>query len=145
MTDETTTAKVEVMDVLSKWSLALWNRDLEALGRCYAEDVRVFDLGAQMTGFNKLRALWETCLPYFPSSIGVERKDLQLSIGSDMAVATFYSRLTGMASDHPSAKSWLRTTVCLSKQSGEWKIIHDHVSLPVDCGAEKPTYIMDIT
>jgi hypothetical protein len=24
-----------------------------------------------------------------------------------------------------------------------WKIFHDHFSLPVDCEAEKPTYIFD--
>lgn len=60
-----------------------------------------------------------------------------------MAVATFFSRLTGMAPDHPSAKSWLRTTVCLRELSESRKIIHDHMSLPVACGAEKPTYILD--
>ncbi len=48
-----------------------------------------------------------------------------------------------METDHPSAKSWFRATVCLQKIGGDWKIAHEHASFPVDCGAEKPTYILD--
>jgi ketosteroid isomerase-like protein len=140
---ETTDLEQEVMRVLENWSNALRAKDLDALGRCYAEDVRVFDLGARMVGYDNLRALWESCLPYFPNPIGTERKDIQIMAVPGMAPVTFLSRLIGMESDHPSAKSWLRTTVCLRKVGDEWKIVHDHISLPVDCGAEKPTHIFD--
>ena len=143
MANETMAAEADVLNLLDRWSQALWNKDLEALRACYAEDVRVFDLGTQVEGYPGLRALWEWCLPYFPNPIGTERKDIQLSVTPEMALATFYSRLTGMESEHPSAKSWLRTTVCMRRIDGEWTIIHDHLSLPVDCGAEKPTYILD--
>lgn len=83
---------------------------------------------------------------YTPMSafdFGNQRQDVQIVAGTELAVATFYSRLTGMDSDHPSAKSWFRTTVCLRKVGETWKTFHDHVSLPVDCGAGKPTYLLD--
>jgi len=143
MTDNKTVVEAEVTSGQARCSHAIWKEDLEALRSCYADDVRVFDLGAQFTGCDQLSALWGSCFPYFANPIGTERKDIQLTVNPDMAVATFLSRLTGMESDHPSAKSWLRTTVCLRKLVDGWKIIHDHISLPVDCSAEKPPYILD--
>lgn len=143
MEDNSTDVEADVTSVLDIWSRALWDEDLEALRSCYADDARVFDLGAQSTGYDQLSALWESCFPYFANPIGTERKDIQLTVSPDLAVVTFLCRLTGMESDHPSAKSWLRITVCLRNLGNSWKIVHDHISLPVDCGAEKPTYILD--
>lgn len=143
MSTEATHVESEVMGVLAAWSEALANRDLDALAMCYSDDVRVFDIGTQTIGYDKLRELWKSCFSYFPKPIGTERKDIQTTVGTDVAVVTFLSRMTGMESDHPSAKSWIRATVCMKKTGGEWKIIHDHASFPVDCGAEKPTYIFD--
>lgn len=143
MADTATPLEVEVVNSLDRLSAALREKDLDALSRCYDQDVRVFDLGMQLNGFADLRALWESCFPYFPNPIGTERKDLQLSTSPDVAIATFLSRVTGMETDHPSARSWLRTTLCMRKLDGDWKIFHEHISLPVDCATETLSYIMD--
>ena len=92
------------------------------------------------------RALWDKdleCFPYFANRIGTEREDIELTVSSELAFVTFLSRPVRTESDNPSAKSWLRTSVCLKKLGDGWKVIRDHISLPVDCGAEKPTYILD--
>ena len=143
MESQLKSAEQEVMAVLEAWSAALYHKDLDALAKCYAKGVQVFDIGAQAVGYDKLRGLWESCFPYFPNPIGTQRKDVQATVGDDVAVVAFYSRLTGMESDHASAKSWIRSTVCLKKMDGQWKIFHEHASFPVDCGAEKPTYLFD--
>ena len=136
-------AEQEVLAVLEAWSRALHGKDLEALSRCYEPGVRVFDLNTGCEGFDELRALWEQCLPFFPRPIGTQRRDLRVEVGSDMALATFHSRLTGMDGDHPSTRSWLRTTVVLRQGPEGWRILHDHFSLPVDCENEKPVYLLE--
>lgn len=141
MPNEKSTA--EVSKVLDRWSDALRVKDMNVFSECYADDVRVFDLETQLTGFSKLQALWESCLPHFPNPIGVHREDVRISATDEMAVATFYSRLTGMTTDHQAVKAWMRTTVCLQNLGGKWKIIHDHFSMPVDFASEKPGYIHD--
>lgn len=135
--------EAEIMNVFARWDGALRVKDLAALEECYMPDVTVFDIGAQLVGYDKLRALWESCLQYFPNPIECERKDLRIEASGSMAVVTCLSRLSGMESDHPSARSWFRATTCLRKTEGVWRILHEHGSFPVDCGAEKPTYIMD--
>jgi uncharacterized protein (TIGR02246 family) len=139
--DQPTTG--EIKRAFERWDTALREKDLDALAQCYVPDVVVYDIGTQLVGFDKLRALWEGCFPYFPNPIGCERKDVNIQISADIAVATFLSRMSGMESDHPSARAWIRSTICLLRVDGEWRIFHEHASFPVDCGAEKPTYILD--
>lgn len=31
---------------------------------------------------------------------------------------------------HPCNQSWIRITVCYRRIEGEWKVVHEHVSLP---------------
>ena len=131
----------EIRGVLDRWTAALKQRDLDALKAEYAADVRVFDVGAQTEGFDSLRSLWEGCFPYFQHEIGVERRGLQIKASSDLAVASFFSRMTGSSSDHPASQAWMRTTVCFKKTDGQWRIFHDHLSMPTDCGSEKPVYL----
>jgi ketosteroid isomerase-like protein len=66
MTDEAE-SDAEVMAAREAWSRALWARDLDALHACYADDVRVFHVATQLEGFEPLRALWQGCLPSFPT------------------------------------------------------------------------------
>ena len=132
-----------VMELLQEWSEAIRQRDMGALAACYLEDVRVFDLGTQLEGFPALRALWESCLPYFSGPIETHRRNIRVEAGQEVAVVSFYSRLTGMQTDHPSTRAWMRTTMCLRNTPDGWKIFHDHVSMPLDCGAEKPAYLFD--
>lgn len=103
----------------------------------------LFDVGAQFTGKEEDRKIWEACFPYFVEIVGTERKDVEIHVCDDMAVAHGYSRLTGMDSTSDMAHSWLRTTVCYKKVANQWKVFYEQVSLPVDCEKEKPIYILD--
>ncbi len=133
----------EVMTLLERFDAALNKKDLDALAKCYDDNVRVFDVGAQVEGFGGLRRLWESCFPYFTKPIEIERRDINMHVNDGMAIVSFYSRIKGVETDNPAATSWLRTTMCMKKIDGAWKIVHDHISFPVNCETEKPEYIFD--
>lgn len=140
----TTTNEQQVRQVMEAWTAAVARKNLDALMKDYSDQVRVFDVGSQLEGREAYRQLWEMCFPYFEETIGIERRDTRVVAGDDVAVITFYSRLSGMKdASGPMARSWFRCTVCYQKVDGEWKSFHEHVSLPVDCMAEKPSYILD--
>jgi uncharacterized protein (TIGR02246 family) len=143
MTTDLTPPHADIVSVFERWGAALRAKDLDALAECYAPDVTVFDIGTQLVGYDQLRALWESCFPYFANPIECERRDLRIEVSADVAVATFLSRMSGMETDHPSARSWFRATTCFRKVGGSWTIFHEHASFPVDCGAEKPSYLLD--
>ena len=131
-----------VLKILDQCSEAIHVRDLDALGDCYAEDVRVFYLDSQPESFNALRSLWESAFLISPNPITVERKDIKSYASEGVAVVSSLSRLTGIGSQKISSKSWKRATVCIKKINDKWRIIHDHLSLPVDVSTEKFVYIL---
>lgn len=135
--------KNDIKLLMSSWEDSLSKKDLTTLLKDYDDEIVLFDIGSQLTGKEDYRKIWEACFPFFGESIGTERKDIAIHVCDDMAVVCGYSRLTGMASTSDMARSWLRTTVCYKKIDGEWKVFHEHVSLPVDCEKEKLLYILD--
>lgn len=126
---------------IDEWESALAAKDALDLQRDYADDVVLFDVGTQVTGRKAYGNLWEACFPYF-GTIGIERRDTRIHLSGDLAVLFGYTRLTGARSDADAAKSWLRTTVCYRRVGERWQVVHEHVSLPVDCEAEKPIYLL---
>ncbi len=129
--------------LMSSWEESLSKKDIATLLNDYDDGIVLFDVGSQFTGKEEYRKIWEACFPYFGEKIGTERKDIEIHVCEDMAVVHGYSRLTGMDSTSDMAHSWLRTTVCYKKVDNHWRVFHEHVSLPVDCEKEKPTYILD--
>lgn len=132
-----------ILVILERAADALRNKDLDALGKCYTEDVRIFDIGSESIGFGKFRELWEACLPDFPDSIETRRKDVKVTFGDGVAVVTGFVRMSGMKTDHPCNRAWIRTTTCLRKFNGHWKIFHEHASMPVDCTRDSIAYLFD--
>ena len=109
----------------------------------YADDVRIYDVGAQVDGRDAYGELRKACFPYFGSKISTERRDMRLYVGGDPAFAFGLTRLTGAQTDADAAKSWLRLTVCFRKVNGQWLVVHEHASLPLDCEVQKPIYVLD--
>jgi uncharacterized protein (TIGR02246 family) len=128
---------------LERASAALREKDLDALAGCYSPEVKIFDVGGQLTGFSSLRRLWKSCFPYFPDPIEIQRRDVRIMGSDGIAVVTCFTRLTGMTTDHPSARTWIRVTTCLKRIDGQWKIFHEHASIPVDCAQDRIDYQFD--
>ena len=40
-------------------------------------------------------------------------------------------------------QTWLRVTVCYRRIEGNWRVVHEHVSVPFDPITEKVSYITD--
>jgi ketosteroid isomerase-like protein len=135
--------KTVIQSLLKTWEDALAEKNVDELMQIYGDNVLVYDVGSQTETKADYRKLWEQCFPYFGDSIGVQRKDVACHIGADMALVTGYSRLTGMASDGDMAKSWFRMTIVFQKKDCNWKSIHEHISLPINCMEDKPVYILD--
>lgn len=124
----------EIKVAIEEWGNALKAKDLEAMHKDYAEQYRLYDVGATANGVEEVKALWQHCFPYFDKP-EIEYKDLVIEASDTMAVAYFRSRLTGLNVPMPSemANAWLRGTVCFRKVGGVWKCIHEHISFPVNC------------
>jgi ketosteroid isomerase-like protein len=64
-------------------------------------------------------------------AIGYEFPGLSVTAGADVAFCHGLIHLTGRRTDGLESDTWFRSTLCLRKVEGVWKIAHLHQSVPM--------------
>lgn len=100
----------------------------------YADDVVVFDIApplsqtaSTVSDTKRVRA-W---LATWEGPVEVRLDQVQVRVEGDTACAFDYLRMTGMKKDEGKLDMWMRSTVCLARRNGDWKVVHEHTSLPM--------------
>jgi uncharacterized protein (TIGR02246 family) len=137
------TNEEQVRELTRNWLKAVHARDAEAVMACYADDVITYDLftPTKVTGtaaYRKNYEMWFQCCQNGPPSY--EIKELDVVAGDDIAFCRSLNRMTGPNAEGTEEESWLRVTVCLRKIGGEWKVVHEHVSVPLDLQSQKGVF-----
>ncbi len=138
--------EAEIRALISRWSRALEAKDLDGLTADYAPDAMLFDVKPpyKTEGPAAIRRLWEACLPYFPESFESEHRELKISVGGDVAYCHGLHHIRPIDDPaHPAGHSWIRVTACYRKVQGSWRVVHEHVSMPVDCATGQVAPIAD--
>ncbi|HEV7644613.1 MAG TPA: nuclear transport factor 2 family protein [Pyrinomonadaceae bacterium] len=86
----------------------------------------------QFAGANEMtREKVQEWFDTFEGDLEYEAKDLMITAGEDIAYAHCLVRMAGKYAENSKPfEMWLRETICLRKQGGEWKIAHYHESVP---------------
>jgi PhnB protein len=63
--------------------------------------------------------------------IETELRDLVVKTSGDLAVAFGFLHMSGRRTNGSENDFWSRTTICLERRDGEWRIIHEHNSFPM--------------
>ncbi|MGH3360132.1 MAG: YybH family protein [Nocardioidaceae bacterium] len=134
MTTTTTKDEAEIRELVTAQVAAMRERDAERIVARYTADVVLYDLApplrqttAYATDPERVRAWFEG----FDGQIDYEVRDLETTVGSDVAYAHSLNRVT--ATPHGSPESftlWFRATYGLRKVDGDWRIAHEHESTP---------------
>lgn len=114
-------------------------KDLGALRRLYAEDVVSFDVEPplQHVGVEAKMANWERAFAFF-ATLDYEVRDLDVTIGGDIAFTHAFGRLSGtLPNGVATAGMWVRVTLCLRRVADGWTIVHDQASVPFDIATGK--------
>jgi ketosteroid isomerase-like protein len=108
--------------------------DLEGMKSIYALDIVSFDAGPplQHVGAEAKWKNWEEAFTVFQPPLGYDVRDLTLTLDGDLAFAHSFNRLSGTLKNGSRMGFWVRVTVCFRKIDGNWLIVHDHVSVPID-------------
>jgi len=80
------------------------------------------DEAAAIEAVNKWFETWETSPQY-------ETRDLAITVSGGLAYSTGLYHLTG-EQDGEHTDQWSRRTIVFERIDGEWKIVHDHESVP---------------
>ena len=136
--------EARIRRLFEEWTKAVVEKNVESLMAYYSPDVVVFDLIPPMEyrGLEAYRKSWQTGFECMPGNIEFETHDMQLTVDEETAFCHRLVRMSGTSKDGESCGCWMRWTVCLRKIDGNWRITHEHVSVP--CNPENNQALMDL-
>jgi PhnB protein len=105
-------------------------KDADGVMSHYAADRVTFDLarplissGADANGLQAWFSTWQ-------GLIGYEIRNLNITAGADTVFCHSLNRLSGTTTDGEKEDVWFRQTLCLRKIRADWRIAHQHESVP---------------
>jgi uncharacterized glyoxalase superfamily protein PhnB len=64
-----------------------------------------------------------------------------VEVDGDVAFVHGMHHFVPEPADHPAGSTWMRVTACYRRMNGEWRVAHEHVSIPFDPMTGKAVYI----
>jgi ketosteroid isomerase-like protein len=127
-------SEADIRGMLETQAEAIRSKDVDRLMALYSADVMYFDVvpPLRFAGAAALRERFTRWFDGFEGEIGMETRDLEISVAGDMAFAHFLSKTSGKLSNGREVGSWVRATSCCRRTNSGWLITHEHISLPVD-------------
>ena len=135
-------ARADIKALEERFVAAFKAKDVDAIMKAYAPDQRlvVFDVvpPRQYVGPAAYRKDWQTFLDSFEGPITVELSDLDVGADRNLAYSHSIQRVSGTDKQGKKLDLTVRVTDVYKKTRGQWLVIHEHVSVPVDLDTGKP-------
>jgi ketosteroid isomerase-like protein len=119
---------------MDKWADAIRAMDVDGVTSNYASDIASFDVRPPLrhVGAQAKKKNWVEFFAFFQGPLGYEIRDLTIAVGDDVAFWHSLNQISGTSNDGKRNDAWVRFTACFRKIDGNWLIVHDHVSVPID-------------
>ena len=127
-------SKAEIETLFADWFAASERKDLDAAMAPIAETVVSYEHSVPLE-VRDIAAMREECRNGFDRA-GPEFRwdipDLEILVRGDIAVTWGLNRMADYESGKLRSEMWSRGTRIFQRIDGAWKLIHQHVSFPVD-------------
>ena len=132
MTSQRKADEAEIRRITDAWIKGLHDKDVDAVMQYAAPDIVSFDLAPPLAsrGAARYRENLEAWFPKWDGPIDLESRDLEVTVGDDVAFTTCLNRIGGAKKEGERPDIWVRVTACLRKLDGRWKVAHEHISTP---------------
>ncbi|MGE8541974.1 nuclear transport factor 2 family protein [Acinetobacter sp. ANC 3813] len=127
----------EIMTVLERWDQAICSLDMHEIVEYCAADVSLFDVTMELCGISAYQQIWNIYKDYFRKGLKVFRDRINIYAEHDIAFVYCFSKIDVESGIPTPGISWCRTTICFKKKKDKWKIIHQHISLPISAESVK--------
>ena len=124
-----TADRAEIEALFQRLGRAHADRDADAIVEAYAPDAVIYDLAPPLGRRGMKRDSVAAWLAGWDGPIQIDARDVDLTVDGDVAFASALNRMRGRQSGEDQ-DLWYRTTMCLRKTNGRWRIVHDHSSVP---------------
>lgn len=125
----------KIRQMIDEWLSAVKDKDVDRLMTLYAPDVVVYDVPPplQQKGADAHRQNFEKWFAGMPGRTTSAIRDLRIVANENIAFAHCLNHISNAPPDSKTAvDNWVRVTVCFENIGGEWKVTHEHLSMPID-------------
>ncbi|PSJ47636.1 DUF4440 domain-containing protein [Zobellella endophytica] len=124
-----TTDRAEIESVLQRLTKAHADHDADTIADAYAPDAVIYDLAPPLGRRGIDRDYIDAWLAGWEGPIQLDSRDIDLAIEGTLAFVSALNRMQGRQGG-AEQDMWYRTTLCLRKADGRWRIVCDHTSVP---------------
>jgi len=137
--DQSAEAAKQIRQLFDNWAKAFDAKNVDGVMVMYAPTVTAFDIvpPLQFRGADAYRKDYSEFFGQFSGPVHVETPDMQIQVSGDTAFAYGLERLTGTTTKGDAVDMWLRYTEGLKRIDGEWRVVHEHISVPADMATGK--------
>lgn len=131
---ENQTDEARIRELTNEWERAIGAKDLDRIMSQYAADVLAFDAVGplQFKGAEAYRQHWQNCFEFCQGEGFFEISELDVHASADLAYSHFLSHCGGTNEKGEMQTGWMRSSRCWRRQGGDWKVVHEHFSMPFD-------------
>ena len=124
----------ELRELFEAWFDASERKDVDAQMEPIAEDIVSYEHEPpqERRGIDAVRAVCAAGMEYQTGEFRWDIPDLQIRIIGDTAVTWGLNRMRNVAPDGTVREDWSRGTRVFERRGGRWRMVHQHVSFPVD-------------
>ena len=130
MQDSKITDEAQIRALINQRATALHAKDAQAVLSCLAADFIGFSLAPPLISTMTDAKAYEAWFATWQGPIGTEIRDLTIAVSGDLGVSHSLNLMTGTAAGGHEVKLWYRQTLSFRKVGGQWKIAHEHDSVP---------------
>lgn len=124
-----------IQQLAAQWAAAVASQNMEQIMAFYADELIAYDAVAQLQFIGKTayRAHWQKCMEFCAGGHSkFELRDLKIQQNDPIAFSHALVYCEGRNEKGETQGCWMRLTQGWQKQQGQWRIIHDHFSVPFD-------------
>ncbi|MGC1696785.1 MAG: nuclear transport factor 2 family protein [Pseudolabrys sp.] len=124
------TAESQIRALIEAWAAAVRRHDLPAILAHHQQDIVMFDVPPplQSRGMEEYKKTWDLFFKYHKPSQTFDIEELEITAGEHVAFAVAIMRCV---SPQPGGFPF-RLTIGLRKIDGDWRITHEHHSVPAE-------------
>ena len=128
-----------IRELITRFAEAFRAKDVDGVMSAFAPEIVSFDIvpPLQAVGADAFVKHWQEFFDSYQDSIHVEFPDVSITAGDDVAFSHCLHRVSGTTKNGQQTDWWLRWTACYRKIDGNWLIVHEQVSVPVDLRSGK--------
>ena len=126
-----------IEELFDRYTAAVDAQDVDAFMALYDDDIRSFDMWGRWSweGADEYRTMVEGWFGGLGDDrVAVEFDDIKEVVGDDVAAGSAFVTFRGLSASGEELRSMNnRITWALRRApSGEWKVVHEHTSAPLD-------------